>query len=204
MQSIFLFLSFPKRLIYDPEHKMIEHLLRAASRPEINNWLHDDLHKWTWYLNLLLTIVPVYIICKVIDRRRLLELVVYGLFIAVAATFLDCLGLAFNLWDYPDRLLPIEPRLLPVNLVGLPFFYILAYQYFRPWSQFVLANFVLAALFAFVGEPLFIWLNLYDPVAWHPAYSFPIYIALAILARCFTDFLVKKDLPYRANSADDH
>lgn len=168
------------------------------NRLQLSDWLHDDLHKWTWYFNLLLTLVPLYICWKLIDRRRLLELLVYGLFLGAIITLMDSLGLAFNLWDYPDRLLPITPRLFPVNLVGLPIVYMLVYQFIQPWGKFIMANLVVAALFAFVGEPIFIWLNLYHPVLWHPLYSFPIYFALPLLARWITGSWIKHDLQYKS------
>lgn len=196
MLKLLAILGLPKKLLVDPEHQFIQQLRGQIHQLELQNWLHDDLHKWTWYLNLLLTLLPIYIIWKVIDRRRLLELMTFGLFLAVVITLLDSLGLVLNLWDYPDSLLPIEPRLFPINLVGLPVFYMLAYQYFQSWSRFVVASLALAALFAFAGEPLFIWLNLYDPIHWHPLFSLPIYFVLPLFGRLVTSRLVKYDLPY--------
>lgn len=164
---------------------------------QIVNWLNDDLHKWTWYLNLLLIILPVIILWKVINRSRLLEVLVFGLLIAMVVTLLDSLGLAFVLWDYPDKFLPITPRLFPVDFVLLPFAYMLVYQKYMKWKDFIIANVVMSVAFAFVGEPLFVWLNLYDLIHWHYYYSFPIYIIIPIVVKWFTGILVANDLVYK-------
>ncbi len=193
---ISLFNIIPLQSLADPGYEnMIE--IRLHSRHlQIMNWFGDDLHKWTWWLNLSLTILPLLILWKIIDRKRLLEILTYGLLIAVLATLLDSLGVAFMLWDYPDKMLPITPQTFPVNYVLLPCTYMFVYQRYRSWRDFTIASTVLAALASFLGEPFFVWFNLYDLIAWSYLYSFPIYIVMALMVRWCTEKLADRDLNY--------
>ncbi|MDD3364896.1 MAG: hypothetical protein PHZ03_07955, partial [Syntrophomonas sp.] len=52
----------------------------------VAHWLQDDIHKWTWWLNVALTIVPWIIWWKLVDRKRVFEILAYGLLVTVTAT----------------------------------------------------------------------------------------------------------------------
>lgn len=193
---ISLFKITPLPNLIDPGYPQLLDAKLYGRQLQIANWLGDDLHKWTWWLNLALVILPLLILWKVIDRKRLLQILTYGLLIAMLANLLDSLGLAFMLWDYPDKLLPITPRLFPINYVMLPFAYMLIYQRYSSWRDFAWASIGLSAFTAFIGEPLFTWLNLYHLIAWSYLYSFPIYIVMALVVRWCTEKLVASDLNY--------
>lgn len=196
MDSFFRKLNISPKLITDQNYSSIEQIKSYLCHLQITNWINDDLHKWTWWLNLFLSIIPVLVLWKIIDRNRFLQIIVYGLLVAMISTFLDVLGSAYMLWDYPDKLLPIVPRLFPVDFIGLPFVYMLIYQRYSSWKEFIIASSILSALLAFVGEPIFVWLNLYDPISWHYYYSFPMYFIIAVVVRWFTGILVAQDAAY--------
>jgi len=99
--------------------------------------------------------------------------------------------------QYPDRLLPISPRLFPIDFVALPFFYMLVYQYYHDGRGFIVANVILAAFLAFVLEPILVWLNLYLVTNWQHHYSFIIYILIAVVSRWLTNILVDQDSNYK-------
>jgi len=190
-------LHIPPKLLTDPGFSRVLELNFQAHRAQLANWLYDDLHKWTWWLNLTAAILPIIILWKVIDRKRFLQILVFGFLTAMISTFFDSLGIALMLWDYPDRLLPISSRLFPIDFVALPFLYILVYQYYLNWKDFVIANIILAAVLSFVLEPILVWLNLYELITWRYYYSFPIYIVIPIVVRWLTSKLVNQDLNYR-------
>ncbi|MGF7030679.1 hypothetical protein J2T17_001584 [Paenibacillus mucilaginosus] len=56
------------------------------------HWLQDDLHKPSWWLLLALTILPYVIWWKMVDRRRIQEIVLYGLLIALICMTFDSIG----------------------------------------------------------------------------------------------------------------
>jgi len=67
----------------------------------------------------------------------------------------------------------------------------LIYQYFTKWKPFITANIVSAAIFTFIGEPLFVMLGIYELIKWKHIYSFPIYIILAIIFKAILNSIMK-------------
>ena len=88
-----------------------------------------------------------------------------------------------ELWDYPDKILPF----LPFDFVVIPVVFMLIYQKFRPWKDFVIASTILAAFYAFIAEPVTVWLNLSVFLRWKYSYSFPIYVLIAVIMRWLTE-----------------
>ncbi|MDH7478873.1 MAG: CBO0543 family protein [Syntrophomonadaceae bacterium] len=120
------------------------------------------------------------------DKTRLMEILFVGLLFSVIADFLDVAGSSFVLWSYPVMFLPVMPPMVPVNLVYLPVMYMLIYQFFPGWKPFIVASTALAAVNSFVGEPLCVWLNIYQLNNWRHVYSFPIYILVAVVVKWAT------------------
>lgn len=150
----------------------------------IKHWINYEFLTWRWFLKILLLIMFVFLFYKFADRKRILEIVAYGLFISLVSTVLDVIGTLSGLWEYPYRLLPLEFSEIH-DFVVIPIVYMLAYQYFPGWKAFIIANTILAGISAFVMEPIFIMLKFYRPIAWEHIYSFPIFLAIAIIGKFF-------------------
>lgn len=165
---------------------------------QIQHWLRYELFTPQFWLLIAMMIVPWFIWWRLADKSRLLEIVVYGLLIHSAVTVLDEVGCQLNLWEYLYDVEPFFPRLIPMNFTCLPIVYMLIYQYYPQWKQFVLANTVLAAAMAFIGEPLFVSIGIYVMLLWKHWYSFPIYILIAILLKLVVEALMKACVPVRA------
>lgn len=166
-------------------------LLRDAL---IQDWLYDDMKKWTWWLTFALTFVPLMIWWKVVDRKRLTEIIIFGLLVNITGSLLDVLGSDLALWAYPDTLLPTTSYLIPFHYVIMPVTYMLAYQYFPGWQQFIAAMVILSGLFSFIAEPALVSLNLYQLLDWQYVYSFPSYILIGIFLRWVTKFFVARQI----------
>lgn len=72
----------------------------------------------------------------------------------------------------------------------------LTYQYLRGWRQYIRAWLVVSGLLAFVGEPVYTWLNLYHPMVWKYHYSFIAYFSLAVAIKWLTGRIVSGDVRY--------
>ncbi|NPV93504.1 MAG: hypothetical protein HPY50_22335 [Firmicutes bacterium] len=191
-------LGIPEKLITDPAYERIIQLKQEIARMQLQNFLQDDLHKWTWWLNLAVAIIPLAVWWFVVDRKRILEIALFGMFMLLMSTILDVAGHAANLWDYPDKLLPFLP-VLPIDYIVIPFTFMLLYQRFRPWLSFTIASVVTSAVFSFIMEPIVSWLNLATYLNWKFVYSFPIYIAMAALSRWLVDRLLARQIKSRKN-----
>jgi hypothetical protein len=158
---------------------------------QIQHWVKYELFTPQFWLLVGILIIPWIIWWRMVDRRRFLEIIIYGLLISTAASFLDEVGCQLNWWEYRYDIEPLFPRLIPMNFTMLPVLYMLVYQYFSEWKSFVMANIVMAALMTFVGEPLFVSTGIYVLLEWKHLYSFPIYIILALLLKLLLNWIMK-------------
>ncbi|WP_240374011.1 CBO0543 family protein [Bacillus piscicola] len=147
------------------------------------------LFTFNWWLLVFIMIFPFLIWLKVVDKSRLLEIMIVGLFAGIIASFLDMVGVSFSLWSYGNQLLQVLPMLSPVNFSLLPCIYMLVYQRIPSWKPYVIILTLLAAFGAFVAEPVFSWLHIYHVITWKYSYSFPIYIAIGIGIKALTEKL---------------
>ncbi|MFT9497254.1 CBO0543 family protein [Anaerosolibacter sp.] len=167
--------------------KLVENR-RLGTQISLELWLKHEVFTWQWCISLALFIFPYIILWKIVDRKRILEIAVYGLHINIFATLLDVIGSEVVYWKYIGRLIPTPPALLPYDFTVLPMALMAVYQKYPKWKDFIIANTIVSALFSFVAEPLLILLDMYKPLGWKHYYSFPIYILLAV----FSKWLVQK------------
>ena len=166
-----------------PSNEMIAELERQLARARFEHWLSDNIFTFQWWLLVVVLIVPWFIWWRYVDRKRLLEICLVGAMALIIASFLDAVLSEIVVWSYEFKVIPVWPRLISADFALLPVTYMFIYQYFREWKQFLLAMVVVSVLFAFVGEPFLIWLDIYKLHSWKHVYSFPIYIALGVLVK---------------------
>lgn len=146
-------------------------------------WQDHVLFSFNWWFLLVQMIVPWFIWWKLVDKTRLKEVLLYGFFIMMIASTLDELGVSFSLWDYRYQLVPVFSRINTVDITVLPFFYMLVYQWFPRWRSFFTAKVLFAAFYAFIGEPLYVWLGIYEMLNWSHVYSFPLYVLIGLAVK---------------------
>lgn len=156
------------------------------------HWIHRDLFTFQWWLLVVLLIVPWFIWWRFVDKKRLLEILLYGMLILASTTQLDIIGNESNLWGYPYKILPMIPRLISVDFGVVPVIYMLLYQYFPKWKSFLTANLIMSAVFAFIAEPALVGLDLYQLHNWKNIYSFPIYFTMTSLMRWLAVLILAK------------
>lgn len=149
----------------------------------VQHWLTKEVFTWVWWVGIACLVIPFIVWWIAVDKKRLLEICVYGLMVNVSSIFLDVLGSEFVLWEYPVHILPQIPLLFPVDLVILPVIYMLVYQKCSRWWPFLIASAIAAALLAFGFEPLAVLIGQYKLIIWKYYYSFPIYIMIAIFSK---------------------
>src|SRR5206468_11013501 len=132
---------------------------------------------------LFLTIVPWLIWWRVADKKNFNEILLYGLIIGILSIILDNIGTDLLWWEYPDKLFQMIPPLFPADLTLVPCLMMLVYQWTKSWKSFLFLNFILSLFMSYVGETLFIWLNLYKLIEWKLFYSLLFYNVCGIFAR---------------------
>lgn len=165
---------------FDESYSTIVQTQSVFTVMRIEQWLHNTVFTWQWWLLVALFITPWLLWWCVVDKKRLPVIVLLGTFVLVTSSWLDQLGLEMTLWYYPYNLLPIYPQLVPINYAIMPVSYMLIYQYFSSWRSYMTAMVINAILFSFIAEPTLNYLGMYKLIKWYYYYSFPFYIIIAI------------------------
>lgn len=139
-----------------------------------------------------MVIIPYLLWWKAVDKSRFFEIFVYGLLIVLITGLLDAIGVENDAWDYEYDLVPLLDVFIVYDISILPVTFMLAYQYFKTWRSFIVAHILIAAVFAYVFEPLLIWLDIYHPAGWKHTYSFIGYVLIALCMRWFMLILLRK------------
>jgi hypothetical protein len=161
-------------------------------RLNISQWFHETFLTWEWWFLVCLTIVPLVIWWKVLDKSRAYEIAFYGCMINIMAVILDDIGTNFSWWSYPIKLVPIVPPLLTADSILVPIIFMIVYQLFSlSLRTFFISNLITACILAFAAEPMFVWIGYYKLYDWKFIYSFLFYIVSTSVARLIIVKIVK-------------
>ncbi|WP_343270262.1 CBO0543 family protein [Lentibacillus songyuanensis] len=155
-----------------------------------DRWLNDVLFTFNWWFLLVLMIVPLVIWWRLLDKTRTMEIAFYGLCIVIIAITLDVAGVVLSAWTYGYKLVQFFPPLAPVDFGTLPVLYMLIYQWVPRWKPFIFIIIFFAVFWAFIAEPIFIWMKIYYLNWWKYVYSFPIYIVMGIGIKALTEKVI--------------
>jgi len=171
---------------------VIQSLEKELTNLRVENWMNEVVFHWQWWLLLAVLIVPWLIWWKYVDRKHLLEIFTVGTVIIILSSYLDGILTQYELWHYHFMVLPFLPCFLTADLSLLPVVYMFVYQFFCSFKRFLLAMTIVSGFLAFAGEPFLMWIDVYEMHSWEHYYSFPIYIAIGIIARWLARTLAAK------------
>ena len=155
----------------------------------LQRWLSQDVFSLQWWF-LFATLVFGYIVwIKLLDKRRIMEIVLFGSFIAVTNVTIDIVAVLYGLWAYNFSLFPITPSLFPFDFSIIPVMFMLAYQYFTPWKKFFWGTALVVALFSFIFLPILKYLDIVTLQKWNLIYSFILRYSEIIIARAAIGFI---------------
>ncbi|UJL47161.1 hypothetical protein KFZ58_04385 [Virgibacillus sp. NKC19-16] len=162
----------------------------------IEYWLNETLFTFSWWV-LLVTTIGLFIVWFIIlDKKRIFEIITYGFMVATIAIMGDTIGVSLGLWHYPNTLTPV-PLTIEIHKLQMPIIYMMVYQYFKTWKAFLIAATINAFVFAFMLEPLLVWLQIYEPYHWEHVYSFFPYIIIAVVFKYVLNKFKQLDQHYQ-------
>lgn len=136
---------------------------------------------WRWWLCFAMVVVP-WVLWIIFRKKESTSRLLFAGFITVIiAMLLDDIGVELNLWDYNVDIDAINPSFILWDMTLLPIITMTFLQY-KTSIKPIIKAIILAGLASFVMEPLFTWMDFYDPESWHYYYSFPIYIIIYLIA----------------------
>ncbi|MDN4494709.1 CBO0543 family protein [Ureibacillus aquaedulcis] len=148
----------------------------------VEYWLSETLFNFSWWI-LLVTTLGLFVIWVILlDKKRVFEILSYGFLVTTISSILDIIGIYLMLWRYNHTLTPFSIP-IEIHIIQMPIIYMIIYQYFNPWKTFLLAIIINAFFFAFILEPLLVWLQVYELYNWKHSYSFIPYILLGVLIK---------------------
>ncbi|MBM7605487.1 hypothetical protein JOC75_003510 [Metabacillus crassostreae] len=175
-----------------PSFNELQRLSDKLNQKSYVHWLEDDLFAVTWWVLLLATVIPYFIWWRLVDKNRLLEITVFGLFSAISASFLDLIGTTLGLWGYPDKLIPVLPPLFPADLVVIPICSMLIYQYSKSWFSYIWRYVILSFILSYIIEVSFEQFDMYTKLKWWThTYSFLGLCLYGISLRLFINFILR-------------
>jgi hypothetical protein len=127
------------------------------------------------------------------SKRKKAEVLSYGLLLGILSSQLDEIGISFGAWSYPYQLIQLNRGLNPYNFSLIPSAYMIVYNYFPKWKNFLVGNIIVALIAAFIFGPILEKVGIYKPFYWKSIYSFPIYILLPIIFRYVIYFALQKN-----------
>ncbi len=153
-------------------------------------WKNEIVFSPQWWFILTFLFILIFVWLRLLDRSRILPILLFGLITLTIASLLDTVGGELQLWEYPKMVLPWGPRVICIDLM-IAIFFMLLYQFFKKWSSFLIAAVCLSAIFSFVFEPSAIYMGIYFPLTWSNLYSFPIYILLSACIKLIVEKVCK-------------
>ncbi|MDP4146816.1 MAG: CBO0543 family protein [Bacillota bacterium] len=166
--------------------KKIFEMRKSVLHLTIEHWYSYELFTWQWWIKFVYLLIPIFIFFKLLDRKRIFEIMIYGLMLSLLSTVTDVVGVYYLLWDYSIRLIP-SGFFQVHDLFVIPIVSMLIYQYFTEWKPFIIANLIVGAIGGYLKEPLYMWVKIYKPINWSHTYSFILYFVIAIICRYVID-----------------
>jgi hypothetical protein len=165
-----------------PSFEELSQVDKKLSEIRAEHWINHDLFSLQWWFLIILLLVTLIAWWKIVDFKKLMEILLYGFLVLTLVHTLDDLGFELQLWSYDYQVFKIVPRLNAVDVV-VTITYMFIYQFFPKWKAFLLAKISMAVVFSFVAEPILSWMGIYKMQNWKYIYSFPIYIIIGVLLK---------------------
>lgn len=150
-------------------------------------WQQTFLTYSWWFI--AVTIAASYAIWwKLVDKRRIIELLLYGSFIAVSRIIYDNWGISSGRWTYITDLVPIGYSLFLNDLTVIPLALMLVHQYSPDWARFFIWMVVVQGAISFIFWPYIANLGILQVHNWKLYYSFLVMLFIATTMRAILIF----------------
>lgn len=179
-------------------YALLHQLRLQASDIKDQLWMQNFLTAHWWLV--AITIVASYVIWwKFVDKRRVIEILLFGSYIAVSRVIFDDWGISSGRWTYIFDLLPVGYSLFLNDLTVVPLFLMLVYQYSPDWKTFIVWLLVVQGITSFVLLPLLSYLGILKLYNWTYYGSFIFMLVTAIVMRAIMIFGLSLQKESRVN-----
>lgn len=93
-----------------------------------SQWITEQFLSSKWFATTGLIAFSYFLFFYLVDKKRIIEILLYGSLISVIYTIYDMFGSQFVFWTFLLREFPIMPSIFPDNLTYVPLYAMLVYQ----------------------------------------------------------------------------
>lgn len=164
-------------------------------------WSTKELFSFAWLFNIAVIIILYVIWVKVVDKRRLKDLLLFGSLIAVCAGFIDMAGITIGLWEYKVRLLPVSTSLFPFDYTAIPILYMLVFQYTISWRNYLIGSLLASAFFSFVISPIYVLIGIKQYHNFNYLYMFILVFVITTIVKVIYNWVTAIEYKNSQNKA---
>lgn len=157
------------------------------------NWISNEFLSFPWIFNAVFLIICYIVWIKLVDKRRIKDILLFGSFIAVAAALIDLIGVTIGLWQYVVHLLPFSPSLFPFDYTIVPIIYMLVIQYTSSWRSYLTGSLLASAAIAFIINPLYVQVGILQYRRFNYFYMFLVIFVVTTVIKAIYNKISKID-----------
>ncbi len=158
---------------------------REMFRLTLDRWLKEEVFSLGWFLMIGILLFAYIIWIKLLDKRRIKDMLFIGSLTAVAKTLNSMfLGSMLGLADYTIRLIPVYSNVFVTSVTISPIIVMLAEQYSSSWGGFILRIAIGYAVLCFGIFTLYDQIGILDFYNWNVFYHFLVLVAVSLVVRC--------------------
>ena len=135
------------------------------------SWITEELFSFPWWFSVFFLIVSYVIWWKLLDKSRLIELLLFGSLVAVMSIIIDTVADNLTLWQYKVKIFPFTPGFFPYHLSIAPLILMLVYQYTNNWRRYIIGTVFAGVIYCFVMIPLFVAIGEVQLYKWNHGYT---------------------------------
>jgi uncharacterized membrane protein YoaT (DUF817 family) len=117
----------------------LEVLTQHVNDKQYYYWLHHDLFSAQWWLIVILNALCLFIFYLLVDRQRMVFILLVFFISFVLVGIVDELGKFFDVWSYPHQFLVFTHRFNSADFAVIPVILTLVYQFFSKWKFYWIA-----------------------------------------------------------------
>jgi hypothetical protein len=185
-----------KKGVYNTVFENINKIQSQLHALEMDYWLNKDLFSGSWWIIVLFNLLFLTFLVVLMDKQRILLISFVFLINFIFIGLTDEIGNFFGFWNYPHQLIPFLESFNAVDFLVVPVMFTLMYQTFSKWRSYLIANFIVSAVIAYIGIPLSVYFNLYNLLNWSPTYSFFTLVIIGCSVKLIVNYIKEKSILY--------
>jgi hypothetical protein len=152
---------------------MLYEAARQLAYLSYQHWITAELFSTGWFIIVGVLVIAYAVWLKLVDKRRLGDILLLGSLIAVGFTVGDTFLIGnWGVSNYNVSLLPGRPPLFVLSLTVGPIIFMLIQQYTTSWKEYLTWAAIGSATVAFGLMPFYVWIGILQLYKWNYIYHF--------------------------------